>query len=98
MRDQLKYLHNHVPFPAPIPVYGGSDNVLKAVGSRTVILLANKETHNFHSVWNVPNLGATIISKHWTKPNDLRTTLDDDEKNIILMSKRNPKFRVGHNG
>jgi Integrase core domain. len=76
-------------FESPKTVHGIGDSAILAYGKGTVRLQTTttnvNNTHDIHDVWYVPQLEDSIISKHWTKLQNLKTTLDDDEE-IILSS------------
>jgi gag-polypeptide of LTR copia-type/Integrase core domain len=96
MTDQFHYLHDYTEFQKPIRVYGVGKNVLHALGSGNVLLQSSptSSVHIFKTVWYVPELGESIISKHWTRENGLITSLDENENFILSSSDPTSNFRV----
>jgi hypothetical protein len=83
----------YIEFPTPRPVTG-INGTLKAYGVGIVVLVDNNNNiHELHKVMFVPGLEDSIISKHWTKKQGLKTTIDDDEE-ITLSSKSGFKIKT----
>jgi transposase InsO family protein len=87
--DSMTWNHlvfqTYIEFDVPRPVHGISGEIV-AHGKGSIVLLDRfGRRHEFHEVLYVPKLRDSIISKHWTKTNGLKTTLDDHE-NFVLTS------------
>ena len=51
-------------------------------------------THKLDNVWYVPGLTESIISKHWTQSQGLKTSLDIDENIILTATTPGSTFKI----
>ena len=93
MSGNQSHFHTFDKFDPKVPIHGIGSATLFATGKGVVLLqdIANytphwtPATHRLENVWFVPGLSDSIISKHWTQSQGLKTSLDANE-NVILTS------------
>jgi hypothetical protein len=86
MTEHSNYFQSYQELPSPRPVTGINGNLM-ALGHGTVALIDNNNhIHELHKVMFVDQLDEFIISKHWTKKQGLKTSLDENEEFILSSS------------